>query len=1063
MPTYSVGDYIVDLFNKVRQDPRTQSTTKGRSLGAAAAEVVRRQDPLYTATQSNGPDLNDPVVRQILADVEKAGGEQAYQEQIRSGSSAAGTDLGAPPPGESRLERMFNASQSSVIPLEYQNLPMAREADAALRALGVANEAIRGTPLEGVATAFPLGGIEAGMSLTRGLPRGSTPKLGTIVRDRLSKPAAPAEPTVRFAGIRGEDSFGDAYTPYQKLDAEGNVVETGALYHDGPAVRDTPEGAQTLTPTESGKIRQAFKERPSTPDNTPTPRTPEEIAADQAELNAMFDKALADGDITPDELTALNRQFDNEQPLGRQEQLVRTDPQTGKEITQDVTTYTNDEIGRVLEQRQAAQTAPRIVDTAPPEVLGAPGNDNFPETLWKGVEDQNNVQIPPRSTTGDGGSGGQPPTGNTPPTGGGSTPPPRPPVDIEALKTRLVDSLRQASTLSKERKSALSKERSERIKRAMQARQASPGGEEGHRAALAALKGEMDLPGDLESIRDKFGPEEVGALFNHIVTGPESLTPYAQIKTGVALDKLLRGRVPSGLELHLLKRVFGQELVDGVMAHRTTLARWGHAFAETINLPRALMATLDLSAPLRQGLPLITSPEYWKAFGSMFRQAGSKGFFEATQEAFRAHPNYELMEKSGLYLAEHFDDISLREEQFMSNLPNRIPGFKHAYGFSERGYTGFLNKLRFDTFNKLVELQRKAGVDLDANPEIAKSMANFVNTATGRGHLGKLSQAAPYLNGLFFSPRLMSSRLSLLNPMTYARLDPVTRVYAIKSMVGMGATAVLVASLLKMNGYSVETDPRSSDFMKPRDGNTRYDILGGFGQYITLGARLATNETKTLAGEVQEIGKAFGSNDRLDVFLRFLQGKESPIASFITDYLRGENLIGEKFEVTSALTSRITPLVIQDLYDAFKEEGTTGVLKASPAIFGVGVQTFEPTRSEIRMSEGADEASDPTMAEFQRLNRVNGKAILPSISKGDLRNFEADDADLSLYRELAEKYTYDYVKQLQDVGVWDQLSDPEKIEELRGIAKDMRANAREDLFPDFYGKSQPPEEPDAEE
>jgi len=43
------------------------------------------------------------------------------------------------------------------------------------------------------------------------------------------------------------------------------------------------------------------------------------------------------------------------------------------------------------------------------------------------------------------------------------------------------------------------------------------------------------------------------------------------------------------------------------------------------------------------------------------------------------------------------------------------------------------------------------------------------------------------------------------------------------------------------------------------------------------------------------------------------------------------------------MRNRLTPLFIQDLWDAIEVEGLAGGLAASPGILGIGAVTYEPT------------------------------------------------------------------------------------------------------------------------
>jgi hypothetical protein len=370
-----------------------------------------------------------------------------------------------------------------------------------------------------------------------------------------------------------------------------------------------------------------------------------------------------------------------------------------------------------------------------------------------------------------------------------------------------------------------------------------------------------------------------------------------------------------------LSKVLPEDIIDNLNKDGPFKATLKDHIANGLNLPRSIMSSFDLSAPFRQGLPLVGRKEFWTSFGAVCSSSsGPRRLFKAVQDGIKASPHYPLMKDAGLEITTA-GGINKREEAFMSSWAEKIPVLGRGVRASDRAYTGFLSKLRADTFSSLVDKAHEAGISFEVNPKAAQDLAKFINTATGRGSLGKYNNAGPLLNSVFFSPRLIASRVQMLNPSYYIHLDPFARKEALKSLLAMGAITSTVIGLAKAGGADVQLDPRSSDFAKIKVGNTRYDVLGGFQQYLRLGAQLATNQKITAKGELQDLGKKYGSDTRLDVGLKFLESKESPIASFVTDYLRGKNLVGEPFQMRTAVAQRFIPMVIQDMNDAYKDNG----------------------------------------------------------------------------------------------------------------------------------------------
>ena len=342
--------------------------------------------------------------------------------------------------------------------------------------------------------------------------------------------------------------------------------------------------------------------------------------------------------------------------------------------------------------------------------------------------------------------------------------------------------------------------------------------------------------------------------------------------------------------------------------------------------------------------------QFAPAFKDMFKFFFSEKAYQGLGESIRKKVTYPLMRKSKLALTDVGKGLTGREEAFMSGLAERLPlGIGKIVRASDRAYTGFLNKLRADVFEDLVKSAQKQGIKVEG--KVLTDISRFINSATGRGSLGVLENAAVALNTVFFSPRLMASRLNLLNPAFYVKLDPFVRKEALKSLLTFAGTATSIFSLAKMGGAEIGTDMRSADFGKIKVGNTRFDILGGFQQYIRAGAQLITGEhISSTTGVKTTVGEGFKPLTRMEIISRFFTTKESPVASFVTAMLRGKTAIGKDIEIGEEVRNRLTPMVAQDLKDLYDERGLEGILMGSPAIFGVGLQTYAPTPTELVFS-----------------------------------------------------------------------------------------------------------------
>jgi hypothetical protein len=540
---------------------------------------------------------------------------------------------------------------------------------------------------------------------------------------------------------------------------------------------------------------------------------------------------------------------------------------------------------------------------------------------------------------------------------------------------KLADAITQTKPIRQDFADMLTKERARRLAaiRKIRAADGGEGGEAGFYKELHALKGSMGKP-KFESIRHWFDQKEIEHMMNMV--NKSDLDIYQSIKAKTALKKLLGedyGEVPNASELKELQKVLPLEgsiwkqlleNEEGTMH----LPEGAMKVSDVMNFSRTMRSSFDLSAPFRQGVFMVGSKSFWKNIPEMVKMFGNQKYYEQEMRRIRLDPDYEMAKEAKLALIDHTNpQISEHEEAFMSRLATKIPGVK----MSERAYTGFLNKLRFDTFKSYMDLARKGGIPLE--PKRIADMGRFINSATGRGDLGKYgNMAAPFLSGGLFSPRLMASRINLLMPIYYIRLDPFVRRQAMKSLMSFTLIAATTLGLLKAGGAKVDTDWRhpGPDFGKAVIGDTHIDALGGFQQYIRFGLELITGMQKSQNGTVKEINKEnAGPFDPTyaSVAGHFLRSKLAPVPSVIADYANDKkDFLGRPMTVSNEVQNLFVPMALQDLHDAYKSYGVGGAAAvAVPDILGVGVNTYSPKPPKGKSNFGfGKDFKDPFGKEF---------------------------------------------------------------------------------------------------
>jgi hypothetical protein len=540
------------------------------------------------------------------------------------------------------------------------------------------------------------------------------------------------------------------------------------------------------------------------------------------------------------------------------------------------------------------------------------------------------------------------------------------------------------------------------------------GGAEVQNARVNPKTGEMIIPGKTGAIAGGLEPEvpkvseapKAGGslpIGTKIIVSGDKTTITGKLKTareaGFDFDEVLpdgRFRMIKTKDIGPTMPITEEEVGHGKIPKPPKDDKLG-VYGEANALTRTLMATWDLSAPFRQGIGMVTKPEFWKAIPTMVKSFGSEAVYQAAMKDIVENPRTKPLfaprvgvggkvmpsfaESVGVKLTDIGGKLTQREESMMSGMAEKyIPGVRAA----NRSYTIFLNKLRADVFTSLIENSKKGyGIDATKNLPVARALAEFVNVATGRGSLGVAENHAVLLSKFMFSPRLMASRLQMANPANYIMGPKQVRIEYLRSLLGIAAVGNIMGQASKLMGGEVESNPGSSDYGKIKLGDTRIDPYGGFQQYLVAVKRLlphidalkdtppeptdtgivpldnlmgyigrpnAMMKSTTTGQEYDLMNPKFGQSNQLDTFLRFTMGKLAPIPNFALGLWRGQREMSGKpmnfstlNPMDNSIAQRFIPMVAQDMYDLLRNENTPigAKLAAMPlATLGMGVQTY---------------------------------------------------------------------------------------------------------------------------
>ncbi len=463
-------------------------------------------------------------------------------------------------------------------------------------------------------------------------------------------------------------------------------------------------------------------------------------------------------------------------------------------------------------------------------------------------------------------------------------------------------------------------------------------GREAFQSAQSSFGGELP--------KARFDPPSVGLSSDEIIGLHESIRTstarqfgigderiLTRINTDNALTKLLAGDLPQAGEIRLLEEMFGPDLARAVLKKRSTGRKVFDVALDVINLPRAVQTSYDISAPLRQGGVLLYGRpiESSDAFLTMMRSLAKEKNARAVDDAIRGHERFTLAEDAGLFIAERTGVSRSRlagEEVYTSNLASKIPGVRA----SERAYTTYLNKLRWDVFNSVYDewLDAAAKGGKAVSKTELKRLAQFINAASGRGRLPKLlseGNLGAVMNASFFSPRFQASRIDIFA--TYAEAiakgdfrlaKEITRDLvaffsvntAIISMISLAGGVAIgqnpfesPSNFGKMLISNVGKNPLSSDLGKAlvEGTNSRLDFWAGMQPYARFMAQVTANKVVSAKtgkerdlGQINEFGQERSARKqretsfierevtpRIGTAARFGRSKLSPPAAFGVD------------------------------------------------------------------------------------------------------------------------------------------------------------------------------------
>lgn len=262
---------------------------------------------------------------------------------------------------------------------------------------------------------------------------------------------------------------------------------------------------------------------------------------------------------------------------------------------------------------------------------------------------------------------------------------------------------------------------------------------------------------------------------------------------------------------------------------------------------------------------------------------------------------------------------------------------------NERGLATGMNVEGYKIAKKWLEPMLQAGMDSPEDLAHYRALTNVINH--GRGYSGaKLADIVGSMQALYSAQYTFSRFNVLADPFVYWQY-PEARKLATQNLLAFVGQNVAMMGFLGASGavtgkWSVNADPRSSDFGQLRVGNTRIDTLAGFGPLVKTIAKIGAHATDAA-------GITNGASDDVkevnDLLKSFIENKESPVAKIVSDYLLHNGKLPNLKDPKADL-QMVTPMLAWDIVDSITENKgwnkVLGIPTAALSALGEGTSTY---------------------------------------------------------------------------------------------------------------------------
>lgn len=472
----------------------------------------------------------------------------------------------------------------------------------------------------------------------------------------------------------------------------------------------------------------------------------------------------------------------------------------------------------------------------------------------------------------------------------------------------------------------------------------------------------------------------------------EGENPSDEVKAKVSqiVEDAMNARATGRNTAYGVARVALDDYIGNVKLGIKNKRTIGSTVMDVAGFTKSVLSSVDNSFFGRQGLKVLTThPTIWfknmgKSFGIIAKGLKGEDAVAGIRAEIYGRPN----SLNGLYEKMKLD-VGIMEEAFPSTLPEKIPLFGRVFKASGQAFTGSAYRMRADLADLLIKKAQKNGVDMQDKAN-AQAWGKLINSMTGRGTIGIGRYEAP-VNVLLFSPKFIKSNIDYLTAHMFDRT--ATTAVKVEAAKNLAKTVASIGGVLlladKLQPGSVEWDPRSSDFGKIRIGDTRFDVTGGLGSFVTLAARILTRSTKSSTTGIVTNADDFGGKDAIELMANFTQNKTSPFARAMLDVIRGKNFAGEKVGWKDAIENPkdwaivmgknlLIPIPIANAVKNYQETNASMFLAATILDglgFGANIYSFQDNWDTKDSKEMLKFKGSVSKEDFEKQNEAYNKEV----------------------------------------------------------------------------------------